>query len=135
MAADFELQTRDPTDPEKGQTLAIFPADLTLKWYKYAPVRYWNLIAAKFVLENTKRILGGVREFNAGGWCFVGHPRFWYIREEVKVTFPADQVFAVYLNPNLRVYECRAERIAVDDPSCPMDWKNRFRSLVWKDIS
>ena len=135
MAAHFELPIRDPNDPASGRAMAIFPADLTLKWYKYTPVRYWNLITAKFVLENTKRILGGVREFNTGGWCFVGRPKLWYIRDDVKASFPTDQVFAVYLNPNLRVYECRAERMETDDPNCPMDWKNRFRSLVWKDIS
>lgn len=135
MAADYDFPIRDPNSPASGRAKAIFPADLTVKWYKYSPVRYQNLVAARDVLENTKRILGGVREFNAGGWCFVGKPKNWYIREQEKVVFPQDLVFAVYLNPNLRVYECRAERIAPDDPYCPIDWKNRFRSLVWKHTS
>jgi len=39
-------------------------------------------------------------------------------------------VFAVYLNPNLRVYECRAEYAEDDDPLCPIDWPNRYRGVM-----
>lgn len=135
MAADFICKTIDPTNPAGPAIDAIFPADLTLRYYKYSPVRYWNLIAAKYVLEHTERIFFGVREYNEGGWCYTGHPAEWYIRENVTAPFPKDKVFTVYLNPNMRVYECRAEYAAADDPLCPVDWQNRYRGLIWKSIS
>lgn len=81
MAADYAIKVRNPENPKGEAFEAVFPADLTLKWYKYTPVRYWNLIAAKYVLENVQRIFRGVREFNQGGWCYVGRPREWFIRE------------------------------------------------------
>ncbi len=73
--------------------------------------------------------------FNQGGWCYTGRPAECYIREAVIVPFPKDRVFAVYLNPNLQVYECRAEYSAGDDPLCPVDWQERYRGLTWKSIS
>ena len=106
-----------------------------MRYYKYSPVRYWNLIAAKFVLEYPQRIFWGVREYNEGGWCYTARPQEWFVKESIKAPFPKDTVFAVYLNPNLRVYECRAEYAADDDPMCPIDWRNRYRGLVWKSTS
>lgn len=135
MAADYACKTRNPVDPDGDPVDAIFPAELTLRWYKYAPVRYWNLIAAKFVLENVKRIFRRVREFNAGGWCYTARPKTWFIRVDQKDGFPDDKVFAVYLNPNLRVYECRAEYAADDDNMCPVNWRDRYGGLIWKSTS
>jgi len=109
--------------------------DLTQKSYKYTPVRFWNLIPAKFVLEHVKRIFRGVRDSNPGGWCFTGRPPSWYIRKRVEVPFPSDKVFAVYMNPHMRVYECRAEYVSDDDDMCPINWRDRYGRLVWKDIS
>ncbi len=62
-------------------------------------------------------------------------PEQWYIREQVEASFPNDKVFAVYLNPNMRVYECRAEYVADDDPFAPEDWQERYRGLTWKSTS
>ena len=135
MAADYVCKTRNPLDPEGELVDAIFPADLTLKWYKKAPVRYWNLIAAKFVLDNVQRIFRGIREFNAGGWCYTARPDDWYIRVDVVAPFPKDKVFAVYVNPRMRVFECRAEYIADDDDMCPKGWRDRYGGLIWKGIS
>lgn len=135
VAADFTCRTLDPNDPAGRPVDAIFPADLTLRYYKYSPVRYLNLIAARYVLEHPARIFFGVREYNEGGWCYTGRPAEWYVKEGVTARFPEGLVFAVYLNPNMRVYECRAERAADDDALCPVDWQDRYRGLIWKSTS
>ena len=135
MAADFACKTIDPTNPDGARIDAIFPGDLTLRYYKYSPVRYKNLMAAKFVLEHTERVFFGVREYNEGGWCYTARPGQWHVREDVIAPFPRELVFAVYLNPNMRVYECRAEHAALDDSNCPVDWQNRYRGMTWKRTS
>jgi|SRR6185437_5850122 len=135
MAADYSCRTINPTDPNGEKIDAIFPGDLTLRWYKYTPVRYENLRAAKWVLEHPERIFYGVREYNEGGWCYTARPSSWYVREREEGPFPQNLVFAVYLNPNMRVYECRAEMASGDDPFSPTDWQNRYRGLTWKSTS
>jgi len=135
LADDFACETIDPGDPTGAKAKAIFPGDYTTRLFKYSPVDYWNLIAAKHVLEHTERIFFGVRELNEGGWCYTGRPIEWYIKEGVVASFPDNMVFAVYLNPNMRVYECRAEYVADDDPHCPNDWQTRYRGLTWKSTS
>lgn len=133
MAADFACKTLDPGDPTGPKVDAIFPGDYTLRLYKYSPVDYENLRAAKYVLEHTERIFFGVREFNEGGWCYTGRPVEWHVKEGVVAPFPKNMVFAVYLNPNMRVYECRAEYVADDDARCPKGWQTRYRGLTWKN--
>ena len=135
MADDFACKTIDPDNPDGPRIDAIFPGALTLRYWKYSPVRYYNLIAAKFVLEHPQRVFYGVREYNEGGWCYTARPDEWYVKESVTAAFPASMVFAVYLNPNMRVYECRAEMAASDDRMCPVDWRNRYRGLIWKNTS
>jgi len=136
VAADYTCKIIDPTHPDGPKIDAIFPAGYTAKLFKYSPVDFENLRAAKYVLENVERIFFGVREFNQGGWCYAGHPLTWYIRESIEVPFPHDKVFAVYLNPRMYVYECRAEVAASDDPLCPLNWQTRYRGLAWqKNIS
>ena len=135
MAANCACETIDPNNPTGPKIDAIFPAAYLLRLYKYSPVDYENLRAAKYVLENPKRIFFGVRVFNQGGWCYTGHPAGWYIKERAIVPFPKDRVFAVYVNPNLQVYECRAEYTDAVDPLCPVDWQNRYRGLTWKSTS
>lgn len=68
------MQALNPLDPTGARIDAVFPGDLALRYFKYSPVRYMNLIAAKFVLENPQRIFYGVREFNEGGWCYTAVP-------------------------------------------------------------
>lgn len=134
LAADFLCKTLDPENPAGPLVDAVFRASLTLRYYKYSPVRYMNLIASKFVLEHPQRIFYGVREFNEGGWCYTARPAEWYIREHQIEAFPDDMVFAVYLNPAMRVYECRAEYSAADDPMAPIDWEKRYRGVTWRTI-
>jgi hypothetical protein len=135
MSKDYLQPIINPTDPTGEKIHAVLPHPLILVYYKLYPVRYENLRAAKFVLENPERIFTGVRQFNEGGWCFTGRPKLWYIREGVRAPFPDNLIFAVYLNSRFVVYECRAERAASDDRSCPVDWQNRYNGLVWKNTS
>jgi hypothetical protein len=136
LAADYECETIDPNNPTGPKVKAIFPADYTLRLYKYSPVDYENLRAAEHVLKNPKRIFFGVRAFNDGDWwCYTGRPTEWCIREGLVVPFPKDKVFAVYLSPRLRVFECRAEYVDRDDPLCPVDWQTRYRGLTWPSTS
>ena len=135
LTSDFLFKAIDPANPNGPKVDVTFPGDLTLRLYKYSSVRYENLRAAKYVLENTERIFFGVREFSKGGWCYTGRPVEWYIRENIVAPFPEHMVFAVYLNPNMRVYECRAEHAADDDPLSPVDWQKRYRGRAWKSTS
>lgn len=135
MAADYRLEIRDPENPDEGVVDAVFPGDWTSKLYKFDPVGYENLRAAKYVLENTRRIFRGLRVYNRGGWCYVGRPGKWCIREDVVVPFPEKFVFAVYMNPRLSVFEARAEYRCADDPMSPKDWPNRYEALVWTTTS
>ncbi len=88
--------------------------------------------AAEYVLENVTRIFRGIRKLNEGFWCFTGRPVEWYIRRDVIVPFPDTLIFAVCMDSRMRVYDCRAERAADDDPMCPVDWRGRYEGLVWK---
>jgi hypothetical protein len=135
VARDFPCETVDPSNPTGPKAVAVFPGVYTARLYKYSPVDYENLRAALHVLANPKRIFFGVRVFNEGGWCYTGRPGEWFIKERVIAPFPKDKVFAVYLNPNMYVYECRAERSSVDDPFCPVDWQERYRGLTWTSTS
>ena len=135
MSYDYFTEIINPSDPSGPEVKAVIPHRLILRYYKYFPVRYENLRAAKYVLDHTKRILAGVRRYNEGGWCFTGRPSIWYTKENVEVGFPQDFVFAVYLNDRFVVYESRAEVAALDDVDCPKDWQTRFTGLVWKSTS
>jgi len=135
MPNNYSLQVLDPANPQGPRVAAIIPHRLIMYWYKFFPVRYENFRAVKYVLENPKRIYSGVRVFNDGGWCFTGRPATWYVQEGVRVAFPNELVFAVYLNPRFYVYEARAETAAEDDRFSPVDWEDRYAALVWKNIS
>jgi hypothetical protein len=135
MSKNFCTQIRNPEQPEGSKIEATIPHHLILNFYKFYPVRYENFRATKIVLENPLRIFSGVRQLNEGGFCFTGRPSKWYIKEDIVAPFPANLVFAVYLNPRYFVYECRAEPSADDDADCPEDWQNRFKALIWKNIS
>jgi hypothetical protein len=136
MSADYACLAIDPNDPDGPRIEVVFPARYTLGLYKHAPVDFENLRAAKYVLENTARLFYGVREFSEGGWCYTGRPQAWYIKERIEAPFPRTLVFAVYVNERMRVFECRAEVAAEDDPMSPKGWRTRYRGLIWpKDIS
>ncbi len=136
MAADYKWHGINPENPEGPQVEIVFPAGYTLALYKHAPVDYENLRAAKYVLDHTERIFYGVRtSFYPGGWCYTGRPMEWYIKERIEAPFPSNRIFAVYINPQMKVYECRAEFQADDDPLAPIDWQTRFGGLTWKRTS
>jgi hypothetical protein len=136
VATDIFCKTIDPNNPTGPKIDAVFPGRYTDWLLKHWPVDYENLRAAKHVLEHTERIFVGTRQYNQGDWwCYTGRPDEWYIREGIVVPFPQDKIFAVYLNPNMRVYECRAEYAADDDARCPKDWQTRYRGLTWKSTS
>lgn len=134
-AGSFTIRCRDPRAPEHDTVNVIIPGDLIEHCYCSLPVQFENFRAAKFVLENPRRIFSGVRLLNQGGWCYVGKPSEWYIRENTIAPFPEQFVFAVYVNPNFRLYEFRAEKVAPDDPDSPIGWAERYGALIWKRTS
>lgn len=131
----FLCKTLDPNNPGGPKIDAVFPADFILRYYKYYPVRYLNLIAAKYVLDNVKRIFTGIREFDENGWCYTGRPDEWYVKEDTKQPFPNEFVFAVYLRWNMRVFECGAEYASEKDPMSPKGWEDRYGGRIWKITS
>ena len=135
MGKDYCTEIINPADPNGPKIQATIPYRLILNYFKYYPVRYENFRAARYVLQNPRRIFTGTRQFNEGGWCFTGRPISWYIKEQIEAPFPENLVFAVYLNPRFIVYECRAERAAHDDGDCPDDWQDRYKGLIWKTTS
>ena len=72
-------------------------------------------------------------DYIVGLW--VGCPTTWYIREDTKVPFPKNRLFAVYLNDRMYVYDFAAEYVDNEDLLSPKDWKNRFMGLIWKSTS
>ena len=134
-AQRYLFKVINPKDPTGPKIDAIITSDIYSRCYKYNPIRYENLRAAKYVLENTERIFGSIRKFNEGGWCYTGKPYEWCIKEGVIVPFPNNKIYAVYLNPNMYVYEWRAEHAADDDPMAPVGWENRYGAIIWKNTS
>jgi len=56
MGKDYVQKTIDPRNPEQGQAEVVIPYGLILNYYKFTPVRYLNLAAAKEVLEDPQRL-------------------------------------------------------------------------------
>ncbi|MCD4830746.1 MAG: hypothetical protein K8R02_02930 [Anaerohalosphaeraceae bacterium] len=133
--ANYEQETINPEHPEGLKIKVIIPHLVYLRAYKHDPVKYENLRGAKEVLENPKRIFWGIREHNDGGWCYTGIPKKLYIKQSNAVDFPDGKVFAVYINPGLQVFDWTVEYADENDTMCPKDWKERYKSLIWKNIS
>ena len=133
----FKQPVIDPRDPGGAPAVVTIPCDLIQRWYKYQSVDYENLETAKFVLEHPQRILGGVRDYEEGGYCYLARPSQWYVKSGVLAPFPAQLVFGVYVNPNLWLYEIQAEKTDKQDILLPINWKTRYREgLLWtRDIS
>lgn len=115
--------------------MATIPLELVRKYYKEDDPKFDNLQSAKEVLDHPMMLFAGVRRFNEGGWCFVGHPRQHFIRRRVSAPMPPGRVFAVYLNPSLFLYEWRLEYVEDGHAPCPRDYRDRFERLVWKSTS
>jgi hypothetical protein len=131
----FKIYTIDPKNPTEKKIEVIIPGDLSLRWYKYHPVKYENLRAARAVLDAPKRIYTGIRAINEGGYCYIGRPETWYIKEDTEVPFPTNKVFAVYLSDRMCLYDFAAEYVDKEDSLSPKDWKNRFTGLLWQSTS
>lgn len=133
--ANYEQETIDPRNPSGPKIKVTIPHCIYDRAFKYNPVKYENLRAAKEVLEDPQRIFWGIREHNEGGWCYVGIPRKLYVKTNIIIDFPENMVFAVYINPKFVLFDWCPEYIDVDNDMCPLNWKDRYRSLVWKSTS
>jgi hypothetical protein len=133
--SNYYIEVINPHNPNGPKIKAIIPASLYERYYKYSPVDYENLRAAQYVLAHTERIFVGIREYSEGGWCFVGRPIEWYVKEGVVAPFPKDKVFAVYFYSNMVMFDCIAEYADKNDPLSPINWEKRYGGLVWKNIS
>lgn len=133
--SSFKYGTLNPLDPMGTKIEITIPGDLIERFHKTEPVKYENFRAVKKVLDNPLRIFSGVRTFNEGGWCYVGRPDVWCVRERVIMDFPKHLVFAVYVNPAMFLYEFRGERADSSDPLNPINWEDRYGGVVWKSTS
>lgn len=133
VARWLTYRTLDPLDPGSGNTTEVrFPSDFVERLNKYRPVDFQNLRTVAKVFDAPNRIFYGLRELHEGGWCYVGKPNEWWIREDVIVPFPPNMVFAIYLQQDLWVYTFRAEYADTNDPLSPQGWDQRYQKLVWK---
>lgn len=57
MSNDYFHPIVDPINPAGERIQAVLPYQLILRYYKYHPVRYENLRAARSVLDRPERIL------------------------------------------------------------------------------
>lgn len=135
MAHDYRCLSVNPEDPGGEPVELIIPASVYQRAYKEDRVHYENLRAAKYVLDNVQRVFSDVREYNQGGWCFTARPLEWHLREQVVGPFPEHLVYAVYIHPRHFVYEWRAEKVDNEDNLCPVDWRRRYKALLWKRTS
>lgn len=129
MTKDFGQLTINPKDPSGEPTRVWFPGDLTLGLYKNDPVAFQNLSAAKYVLENPLAIYEGIRDYTPGGYCYVGRPEMWHVKENVVATFPARFLFCVFVNSRMYAYAFRAE-LAEDIQNSEGRFKNRLWPLT-----
>ncbi len=129
----YTYTTIDPLDPYSGSKAEVrFPGDLLDFYSKMRPVDFANILTAKKVLDDPKRIFYGTRVLSEGGWCYIGKPDEWYIREGVVVPFSSDKVFAVYCRDDLIVYTFKAEYADTKDPLSPKNWEERYGKVIWK---
>jgi len=128
----FQYEVLDPHNPAGPPAIVTIPCDLVRRWYKYSYVDYQNLAGPGVeVLDKPLAIFGGVRAYEQGGYCYLGKPAQWYIRRDCLVSFPANRIFGVYVNPNFWLYDVQAEKLERDDPFRPVNWRNRYEVLLW----
>lgn len=135
MAKDFTIQVVDPDRPPTSFVNAVIPGDLYQHYFKTNEAKYRNLVAADFVLRNPTLIFEGVREYQEGGWCYVGRPASYFLRPKIEVPLPPGFVFAAYLNPVRRLYEWRLEPAESDNSPYPKAHEDRYKRLAWTSIS
>jgi hypothetical protein len=79
------------------------------------------------VLLSPKAILGGVRQFRRGGFCYVGMPTRRWFNSGSQGPPPTGMVFCVYLSDREEVFEWRWEPADPAEPDLPKDYKNPNR--------
>lgn len=133
MGNCYTYETLDPLDPYAGNKTKIKIPDYYVdRLNKYRPVDWYNLRVAAKVLADPKRIFYGLRQLADGGWCYVGKPIQWWVREDRIVPFPKDLVFVVYLTDDLLLYSHRAEPADPEDTLNPKNWEERYQKVIWK---
>lgn len=132
MSDRAQLTIPDRVTGEGAVIEVIFPLDLIQRLWKTNPTRYENLRTAKAVLEDPLAIFEGPREYQQGGWAYIGHPPRYYPEKRTIADFPRHLLYAVYLNPYHIVYNWRVEVPDPEDPDLPKDHLNRYRRLAWK---
>lgn len=138
--SDFRCYTVNPRNPTGPKIEVVLPGKLIKRYHKYTYVAFQNFMPAKQVLDDPQRIFDGIREHNEGEWwCYTGRPAYYYVAKNVRAPLPENRVFAVYLScftsSEIGIHEWRAERAAEDDPLSPVNWRTRYRSLLWKPKS
>lgn len=131
----YECLTVDPNNPAGPRIEAFIPLDRARQIFKTNPIKFEHLRCVKQILEHPLHIYEGIRDKMEGGWCYVGRPLEWAIKEGVIAPFPQDKVFAVYLRSNMTVFDWQAEQTEEGESSCPKDWRQRYRRRVWSITS
>lgn len=134
-AQNYSQETVNPENPEGSKVSVIIPHEVYLAAYKYRPVDYENLRAAKEVLDSPERIFWGIREYNEGGWCYTGMASVLYVTESEIIDFPKGYVFAVYINQSLNVFDWGLEISDQGDIMSPKGWEERYKGRIWKNTS
>ena len=127
----LQIEVPDPCGSGSEPLVVKLSCEFVTKLYKYHYVDFLNLEAAKEVLLSPRAVFLGVRDYEVGGYCYVGRPGKWYIKERCLVPFPNDKVFAVYLNPTLWLYELQAEKTEGAGSDMPLGWRDRYEELLW----
>jgi hypothetical protein len=133
-------QQRDGYDVEAlnphGQTAAtwtvLVPVSLVRHWLKESEVDFQNLKhLVPAILRAPVAVFEGVRDYEEGGYCYLGKPTDWYVKPRCLVPFPKDRIFAVYVNPMRRLYDIQAEKTEPGSMYRPEGWKERYEALLW----
>ena len=119
-------------DGAKGS--AWIPRHLVDSFYKSFPYKHYNLPALAQVLRSPDRIFFGTRplEDDKGGWCYTGRPEFIRTGETSQRRLDPTEVFCVYLDARMQVYEWRVEPCDPSDKEKPKDpCGGRFEEQRW----
>ncbi len=137
----FRIKTLNPVDPLQEKVDVKVPRDLIAELFRRGhKTKYMNLEAAREVLEGSPSIFIGIRMetgigMERGGYCYAGRPSMLYNGSGKLVEFPSDKVYAVYVSTEMELYEWRDEYADKDDPEFPINWRERYASCKWKNIS
>ena len=126
----YEFDAVDPANIKERMSVRVEHSHFNF-WHKYRYLKCLNLWAAKQVLANPTRIFIGIRRaFDQNGWCYVGKPATWFVREDAEINFPKDLVYMVFVNERKSLFDHYAEDCDILDQSSPADWENRFGDVI-----